>query len=410
MSDVSQQVVRRKRERDAVVCIIGSSPSLTDACRAYYERLCPAGYQIEECLSSDAPSGRDLYLWDYESSPQLPAVMAEGELANKIVVVRKSSLPSLKRNIPDLNFTYLYSPVTPLALRSVLDLATAGFLLHGGGRSASFQVDRDRMLEQLVETNLKLHELNQDRVNFLSRAIHDFRAPLMALQGYCELFLAGQLGRIDPEQSGILKRMQKSLGRLCKLVGTLLDLGPGSHASRSLRLERGNIQTCVQQAVHEVLQFVERKQLSLKVDVEPPRGGLVFDSEQIEHVLLNLLDNACKFTPHGGTIAVRGRVVTAADLPLDGSPDAANSYLLEIADTGRGIDPDHLDDIFDENTSFGGPTDRSGWGLGLAICRMIVQAHRGRIWARSGAHGATFSFVLPIVHSFNHSIPEHIAV
>jgi len=409
MSDISLGVLR-KREGVAVVCIIGSSPTLTEACRAYYDRLCPEAYQIEECLSSDAPGGCDLYIWDYESSPQLPQVMTNAEAANKIVVVGKGSLSSLKRTIRGANFTCLLSPVTPLALRSVLDAATVSWVLQGDTGSSRSKLDHDRMLEELVATNLKLREINQDRINFLTRAIHDLRAPLMALQGYCELFLAGQLGRIDSEQGGILKRMQKSLNRLCKLVGALLDLGAGSHDPSNLRLERGNIQTCVQQAVHEVLQFVERKQLSLKVDVEPPRGGLMFDSEQIEHVLLNLLDNACKFTPYGGTISVRGRVVPAAELLPDRSLDAASSYLVEIADTGQGIDPAHLDHIFDENTSFAGPADRSGWGLGLAICRMIVQAHQGRIWARSGARGATFSFVLPIVHSFNHSVPEPITL
>jgi signal transduction histidine kinase len=382
-------------ERLILVCLVGSNPTLADACRVNLEQLCPAGYHIQECGSPDASSGCDIYIWDFESSPSLPAGMVTAQQATKVVVVNKGSLSSIRRRLRSADFTYLQSPVTPHSLRAVLEPAVARPQLRrdeGKGLSR-LKLDRDRVL---LRTNLQLREHDQDRTDYLRRAIHDLRVPLMATQGYCDLFLAGQLGSLDPEQTRIMERMQRSLTRLCRLMETMLDFGAGSLVTNKLRLEPAGIEACVQQAVHEVLPFVEDKQINLKVDVQPPNGTVSFDSGQLEQVLVNLLDNACKFTPKGGSITVGGRSITAEGLGQVGLPEATAGYRIDITDTGRGIDPAHIEQIFDEHTSYNDPMDRSGWGLGLAICRMIIQAHNGRIWANSSTQGASFSLVLPL--------------
>jgi signal transduction histidine kinase len=378
-----------------LVCVVGANLALADACRVNLEHLCPAGYHIQECGSSDASSGCDIYIWDFESSPSLPKAMAAAKEATKVVIVNKSSLSSLRRRLPGADFTYLQSPVTPLSLRAVLESAIARPQLRRdvGLDSSRRRLDRDRVL---LQTNLNLREQDQDRTNFLMRAIHDLRVPLMATQGYCDLFLAGQLGSLDPEQTKIMERMQRSLTRLCRLMEAMMDLGTGSQFTNKLRLEPASIEACVQQAAHEVLPFVEDKQIILNVDVEAPSGTVLFDAEQLEQVLVNLLDNACKFTPRRGSITVGGRSITAEGLGKVGLLEATAGYRIDITDTGRGIDPAHIEQIFDEHTSYSDPMDRSGWGLGLAICRMIIQAHKGRIWADSSTKGASFSLVLPI--------------
>jgi len=387
------------------VCIVGLNQTLADACRVNLQHLCPAGHQIQECGSSDASSGCDIYIWDYDSVPSFPPAILTAKDATKVVIVKKSSLSSVRRRLPGADFTYLQSPVTALSLRAVLASAIARCELrqNDGKRSSRLKLDRDRILQQLLQTNLKLREYDQDRTNFLARSIHDIRVPLMAIQGYCGLLLAGQVGAIDPEQTGILERMQRSLTRLCRLVEAMMDLGTGSHGTNKLRLEHASIEACVQQAVYEILPFVERKQISLNMEVEAPDGALLFDAGQLEQVLLNLLDNACKFTPKGGAIIIRGRSISAQELGKVGLLEATAGYRVDITDTGRGIDPDHIEHIFDEHTSFGDPMERSGSGLGLAICRMIINSHKGRIWAEPGTAGAHFSFVLPLVRSFDHS-------
>jgi signal transduction histidine kinase len=295
--------------------------------------------------------------------------------------------------------------VTPLALRAVLESAIARLELRQDDSDGLSRVklDRDRILQQLLQTNWKLREQDQERTNFLARSVHDIRVPLMAVQGYCGLLVDGQLGSFDEEQTRIFEKMQRSLTRLGSLVEAMLDLGTGSPVANKPRLERASIESSVQQAIHEVLPFADRKQITLSVDVAAPSGALIFDSGQLERVLVNLLDNACKFTPSGGSIAVRGRSIPAPAPGKVGLLEATPGYRIDIDDTGRGMSPEQLERIFDEHTSYGNSLDRSGSGLGLAICRMIVHAHNGRIWAESGAQGSSFSFVLPLVRSFNNS-------
>ena len=90
------------------------------------------------------------------------------------------------------------------------------------------------MLQYLLQANLKLQEYDQDRTNFLAHSVHDFRAPLTAIQGYCSLLLDGQMGALTPEQTKILERMQRSVKRLARLTAGMLQMsaGRGSHGGR----------------------------------------------------------------------------------------------------------------------------------------------------------------------------------
>jgi signal transduction histidine kinase len=293
--------------------------------------------------------------------------------------------------------------VTLLSLTAVLQATVAQFGLRQDSCSSHLKLDRDRILQQLLETNLILREHDQDRTNFLARSIHDIRVPLTAIQGYCGMLLAGQVGTIDLEQTRILERMQRSVSRLCRLVEAMMDLGTGSPSANNLTLEPANIEACAHQAVYEILPSVQRKQIRLRVDVESPTGVLLFDPGQLEQVLTNLLDNACKFTPKGGEINIRGRSITTQGLGGIGSAESTAAYRVDVTDTGGGVDPDHVEQIFDEHTSYGDSMDRSGSGLGLAICRMIIHAHNGRIWTDPATKGASFSFVLPFTRSLSHT-------
>ncbi len=405
MSDISTHVAARKSqpERLILVCMIGSNQALADSCRANLDRLCPGGYHLQESESSNAPSGCDIYIWDFESSTSVPPVMLNTGKATKVVIVKKSSLASVRRKLSGAEFTHVLSPATPLSLRTVLESAIARPQLPRPEEITSSRV-------KLLQANPRLRKHDEDRSNFLSRAIHDIRMPLMSVQGYCGLLLAGQVGCLEPEQAEILEKMQRSVTRLCGLVEATMDLGTGSQVNKKLRLERASIDACVQQAVYEIRPFVERKQIRLNIEVEAPNGVLLFDAGKLEQVLVNLLDNACKFTPKGGTIAIRGLTITDQELGQVGLPEGTAGYCISVNDNGRGIDQDHIEQIFDEHTSFGDAMDRSGSGLGLAICRMIVEAHQGRIWAESGTQGSSLSFVLPLARSFDDSHLSEIAV
>jgi signal transduction histidine kinase len=188
----------------------------------------------------------------------------------------------------------------------------------------------------------------------------------------------------------------------------MLKLSIRQHVDRELNLEKADMRDCVEQALHEVALFLEDKRITIKFEMEPAPEGLFFDRSQMEQTLVNLLDNACKFTPRNGTIEIRGYPffwerrnwrTTSLDQTVERRVrqiEAANSFRVDISDSGPGIPAVHAARIFEEYTSYSGGHDRSGGGLGLAICRMILQQHRGKVWAESHSAGAVFSFVLPV--------------
>jgi signal transduction histidine kinase len=153
--------------------------------------------------------------------------------------------------------------------------------------------------------------------------------------------------------------------------------------------------------------FADDKSIAITADLAPCDHNLYFEAGQIEQVLINVLDNACKFTPRAGAIELRGypyfleRRATRSALPpaMERRRDniqEPNAYRIDIRDSGKAIPAEHLDHIFEEYTSYAGGRDRSGGGLGLAISRMIITQHDGRVWAENTELGPMFSIVLPM--------------
>jgi signal transduction histidine kinase len=114
----------------------------------------------------------------------------------------------------------------------------------------SLRADRDEILQCLIQTNLKLQEYDHDRTNFLTRAVHDFRAPLTAISGYCGLLLGEALGTLTEDQKEVLRRMQHSTKRLSRMASAMFQLSVGRQI-KPLDLLKGNIRECMEQAVHE---------------------------------------------------------------------------------------------------------------------------------------------------------------
>jgi signal transduction histidine kinase len=184
-------------------------------------------------------------------------------------------------------------------------------------------------------------------------------------------------------------------------------LSVGRHLKSVPDLHAGDIRECLGQALHEILPFADEKSISISSELEPPGENLYFETGQIEQLLINILDNACKFTPKVGSIEIHGypyfwdRRHTPAGMAFPAErrrrfTQEPNCYRIDIADSGAAIPAEHLPHIFEEYTTYGGGHDRSGGGLGLAICKMIVTQHDGRIWVNNSDSGPVFSFVLPI--------------
>ena len=353
------------------------------------------------------PAEADLYIWDGAPAVDLP-VDLDPHFSKHLFLLHRGEVASFRANLATADAAILLKPVTRATLAAFLGLATSAFH-HHLSTPQSLRTDRDEILQCLIQSNLQLQQYEQDRTNFLTRAVHDFRAPLTATNGYCGLLLGEALGPLSEEQKEVLRRMQHSLKRLSRMASAMFELGVGRHLKRQPDLQPADIREPVEQALHEITPFAEAKNISLSVDLVPSSGLVHLEAGQVEQVLMNLLDNACKFTPKGGAIEVRGypSFWERRTGRRGGSPGAErrfsdsrlpNAYRIDIQDSGPPIPPEHIGRLFEEYTSYVGGKDRSGGGLGLAICKMIITAHEGRVWMENTEYGPRFSFVLP-VHS-----------
>jgi signal transduction histidine kinase len=376
---------------------------------------------VESCevvlADPDETVEADVYLWDLDAKPRTPFLEGRPSIAD-VFLVRRSALKAFLDRFPQAGAATLLKPVSSAALEVFL----SHFASRLNGSNAAPEnvtqpqaLDRDALLDCLLHSTFRLQEFEEDRTNFWARAAHDLRAPLTAASGYCGLLIENQFGPINNEQRELLERIQHSLKKLNRMASAMFQLTAGRQLDRKYELKRTEIEPCIQRSIDEIRFFALEKHLALDVEISDPGQHLYMEPTQIEQVLINLLENACKFTPRNGFIKVRGYPVhrSAPSTPVavrrggEAGPagKAATGYRVDVQDSGPGIPPEHLPNIFEEYVSYD-PADRSGGGLGLAICKMILRAHRGEIWAEAAADkGAIFSFVLPfhqqaVEHSF----------
>jgi signal transduction histidine kinase len=352
----------------------------------------------------------ELYIWDYRPGLDLARELAAGQPQSHLLLVERKDLEAFGSG-SFAGVMVVLKPVTKAALAAWLLQAVPG---RGAVR---LRRDRDEILQWLLEANLRLQEYDLDRTNFLAKATHDFRAPLTASSGYCGLLLDGQLGPLADAQKDVIRRVHASLKRLARMTTAMFELSVGQRIRRIQKLEEADIREPIEQALHEIRQAALERRIRLEVDLAPPSETMRFERAQLEQVVLNLFDNACKFTPKAGQIEVRGcpcfwdrrstnfqsAVRTERRVHEDGAP---NAYRVDVGNSGAAIPPERLGQIFEEYASYGEEQGCSGSGLGLAICKAIVQQHCGRIWAENSPKGPVFSFVLPFQPEIGGSIPE----
>jgi signal transduction histidine kinase len=382
-----------------------ADPEVLRLCREFSGWLQQRGIVLVE----DAPEGvncqHDVCLREYDPKDQARDTQSG---CRELFLVERQHLEALKRSHGGgLDPNVLLKPVTRATLWAFLDAAFSVSEDNAASQMRSLREDRDDILQSLIETNLRLQRYDQERTAFLARAVHEFRAPLTALTGYFGLILDHQLGPLTASQVDALKHMRLSAERLSRMVGEMLLVSAGHSVHQPTTLRKGNLARCVDQALHEILPTCQRKKIRVTVNLESQQGPLYFDESQIEQVLLNLLDNSAKFTPQDGLIEITGhphfwdrRVIRPAAASARENrrrieSSRPNSYRIDIHDSGLGIQPGMVDEIFEEYTSQDSGDARCGTGLGLAICKLFLNRHNGRIWAESSEDGGLFSFVLP---------------
>ncbi len=259
----------------------------------------------------DVPPVGDLYIWDFQSGHPIPDHITGQPAWKQFFLVDRKDLSLFRKQDWSAEPGILLKPITPVRLSAFLGQALSACADEHSSVSA-MRESCDELLQCLIQTNLKLQEYDQERTNFLARAVHDFRAPLTALTGYCGLLLAEPLGTLNEDQREVLKRMQHSAQRLSRMASAMFQLSiRGQVKGARPNLEPGDLQECMDQAMHELAPSIEEKHIEVSVDLTSPPVPLLIDKSQMEQVLLNLLDNASQIHPPRGALSISRDILSS---------------------------------------------------------------------------------------------------
>lgn len=226
-------------------------------------------------------------------------------------------------------------------------------------------------------------ELDKMKDDFLHHITHDLRNPLGSVIGFVEILLKGTAGELSAQQRSIVSSMQRSLNRQLSLINNILDIAKMESGRTRLQLKSLSPAECARRSVEMLESLAAQKQLNVAMTI-PPELRLVGDPDILERILTNLLANAIKYTPTGGSITLG-----AEDI------DEGRAVRFRVADTGMGIPQAYLTRVFEKFEQVTGRRS-GGTGLGLTITKHFVEAHLGRIWVESElGKGSQFYFIIP---------------
>jgi signal transduction histidine kinase len=264
--------------------------------------------------------------------------------------------------------------------------------------------EREITYRNLLAAYLKLQEVNRQKTVFLASAAHELKTPLAVIKGYYDLLLAGSLGRLSEKQKDILEESKESCERLVRLVSMFLNYSALESGKLVLQLRENDLRDCLEETATRWSEAFQRKGVKLETLLDPSIPTFRFDYQKVQQAAANLLDNALKHTPSKGTVTLRARPHfwerrVAKIAPVEERRrfrlPRPNSVEVSVTDSGAGIAPEHHQEIFEDFVRVDRNT--SGMGLGLAIAKRLIQAHRGKIWVESEQNrGSTFAFLLPM--------------
>ncbi len=264
--------------------------------------------------------------------------------------------------------------------------------------------EREITYRNLLAAYLRLQEVNRQKTVFLASAAHELKTPLAVIKGYYDLLLTGSLGKLTDKQREILQESKDSCERLVRLVSMFLNYSTLESGKLVMHLRENDLRDCLSELTTRWHEAFVRKQVRLNSTIPSDLPVFRFDYQKVQQTVANLLDNALKHTPAGGHVLLRTelhfweRRTTNENQSRERRRERdqqPNSIKISVTDSGPGIASEHHQEIFEDFVR----VDRSssGMGLGLAIAKRLVQAHRGKIWVESEPRrGCTFMFLLPL--------------
>ena len=239
--------------------------------------------------------------------------------------------------------------------------------------------------DELTRLNEELAKANRLKSDFLANMSHELRTPLNSIIGFSDMLLTEEIGPLSETQRDFLETVARNGRHLLQLISELLDLSKIEAGHLKLTLEPIDLRQLLHEAADSVRAQTEKRRHRFDLDLPGDPLPVTADHVRVRQVLLNLLSNAIKFTPEGGEVRLAGR------------PDT-DGVRVEVVDTGIGISPADQQKLFREFVQLDPSASRhyEGTGLGLALCKRLVELHGGRIGVDSDrGRGSTFWFTLP---------------
>jgi len=256
------------------------------------------------------------------------------------------------------------------------------------GEKLKALLDENPQMGYKVANNLvkvvasRLQHTKQTMEHILSVIFHDLKAPLAAAESYNRLLLDGFVGELSEEQKNIVQRSSKRLSDLLNLISNMIDFSRVDFAE--FRTEEISLMKVLEDSTETMRPLAVEKGLELVVALPRQLPAILGNAGRLMQVMTNLLSNAIKYTPSGG-VTVRAK-------------DEKDHVRVDVIDTGVGIPTEDLPKVFDGFYN-GLNVEKRGAGLGLSICKKIIEGHGGKIWATSPTpetgKGARFTFILP---------------
>lgn len=274
-------------------------------------------------------------------------------------------------------------------------------------RVAERTADLARAIRELKEAKETAEAANRAKSEFLANMSHELRTPLNHIIGFNELVLDKHYGDLTPQQEEFLTDVLQSSRHLLALINDILDLSKVEAGKMELELSEVALRPLLKNSLTMIKEKAFKHRIRLETDLDGIPERIPADERKLKQILYNLLSNAVKFTPDGGRVSLKARLVSAplASMHRDKKEGpcfdlTSPAVHISVADTGIGLQEKDLQRIFEPFEQGDGSTSRQyqGTGLGLSLSKRMVELHGGRIWAESQGEGrgSTFHFLLPL--------------
>ena len=276
-------------------------------------------------------------------------------------------------------------------------------------KQASFPLQSAVLYEEIKEQNQKLEEMEKKKSEFFSIVSHELKTPLTAIQNASKILQSGAISSIPDRAVFFIGMIKRNGDKLLSIIQDLLDSSKFDAGKLIFNFKVSDINPLVESAYKTQSNVAETNKIDFKISLGNELPKLYIDTKRIEQVLTNLISNALKFTPSGGTISISTYLMSDSEIkdkPFSKNKDRiiAEKYVIaKVSDTGPGIAEEDRETIFEKFEQVKGTLSRNvgGTGLGLSIAKQFAETHHGFLWLESTVgKGSDFYLAIPVLSEF----------